>query len=120
MVRYAQKGAVDQTKTKELIDGLTARKYPLIEEVDGRVYFHLPKASARDIALLTLWHKHPGRTTRPNLVAAIVRHRFKVANATMAVSRLGGLVDQDAQHRLRLLQPGMRIAEQLIESAEPS
>ena len=120
MLRYAQKGAVDQTKARELVDALTERRYPLIEEVDGRVYFHLRKASARDIALLTLWHRHPGRMSRSDLVAAIVRHRFKVANANMAVSRLGGLVDEDDKDRLRLLQPGVRMAEQLVESAEPT
>jgi hypothetical protein len=35
MLRYAQKGAADPDRVKELVDGLTQRRYPLIEEVDG-------------------------------------------------------------------------------------
>jgi len=116
MLRYAQKNALDLTRVRELVDGLTQRRYPLIEDVDGRVYFHVPSASARDVALLSLWHKHPGRMSDGELVAAVMRHHFKKGNATMAVSRLGRFVDRDEHGRLRLLQPGMHLAEQLIAS----
>ncbi len=118
MLRYAQKGAIDPGRVRELVDGLTQRRYPLIEDVDGRVYFHVRGASARDVALLSLWHKHPGRMSEGDLVAAVVRHHFTEKNAKMAVSRLGGLVDRDEQGRLRLLQPGLREAEELVSSAE--
>jgi len=118
MLRYAQKNALDPARVRELVDGLTQRRYPLVEEVDGRVYFHVPGASARDVALLSLWHKHPGRMSEGELVAAVVRHHFTDKNAKMAVSRLGRLVDLDEQGRLRLLQPGVRDAEELLRSAE--
>jgi hypothetical protein len=118
MLRYAQKGALDPAVVRDLVDGLIQRQYPLIEDIDGRVYFHVRGASARDVALLSLWHKHPGRMTEQELIAAVMRHRFKRPNATMAVSRLGHLVDRDERARLRLLQPGMRLVEHLIGSAE--
>lgn len=118
MLRYAQKGTMDPVAVQELVDGLTQRQYPIVEDVDGRVYFHLAGASARDVALLSLWHKYPGRMGEDELIAAVIRHRFKRTNATMAVSRLGDLVDCDEHKRLRLLQPGMRLAEQLIASAD--
>lgn len=100
MLRYAQKGALDPARVRELVDGLTQRRYPLIEDVDGRVYFYVPEASARAVALLSLWYKHPGRMTEAELVAAVMRHHFKKGNAKMAVSRLGRLVDRDEQGRL--------------------
>jgi len=118
MLRYAQKGALDPARVRELVDGLTQRRYPLIEDVDGRVYFHVPKASAREVALLSLWHKHPGRMVEEDLVAAVMRHHFTKDNAAKAVQRLGRLVDRDEQGRLRLLEPGMRQAEELVRSAE--
>jgi len=102
------------------VDGLTQRQYPLVEDVDGRVYFHVRGASARDVALLSLWHKHPGRMMEDELIAAVMRHKFKKPNATMAVLRLGHLVDRDEHGKLRLLQPGMRLADQLIASAHVS
>lgn len=118
MLRYAQKGALDTARVQELVDRLTQRKYPLIEDVDGRVYFHVPGASARGVALLSLWHKHPGRMTEGELVAAVMRHHFTEKNAKVAAGRLGHLVDRDEQGRLRLLQPGVREAEELLRSAE--
>jgi len=120
MLRYAQKGTLDPAAVRELVDGLTQRQYPLVEDVDGRVYFHVRGASARDVALLSLWHKHPGRMMEDELIAAVMRHKFKKPNATMAVLRLGHLVDRDEHGKLRLLQPGMRLADQLIASAHVS
>ncbi len=117
MLRYSQKRGIDQDRVRELVDSLTQRKYPVVEEVEGRVYFHVRGASGRDIALLSLWHVHPGRMSKQNLLDALRRHRFSDGNARMAVTRLGGLVDEDQNGRLRLLQPGLRIAEQLIASA---
>jgi len=31
MLRYAQKGALDDARVRELVDSLTQRQYPLIE-----------------------------------------------------------------------------------------
>jgi hypothetical protein len=118
MLRNAQKNPLNAGTIKDLVDGITARRYPLIEEVDGRMYFHVPGASARDIAILLLWHAHPGWTTDQELIAGIMRHKFKRKNAEVAVTRLGRLVAYDDSHRLRLLQPGIKIAEELIAAVE--
>jgi hypothetical protein len=73
LLRYAQKGG-DLAQTAALVAGLMQRRYPFIEEVDGRVYFHVPKISARGVALLTLWHRYPGRVAKAELIAAVKRH----------------------------------------------
>ena len=117
MLRYSQKGAVDEAKVRELLAGLTQRKYPLIEEIDGRVYFHVPGLSARSAALLTLWHSHPGRVRRDDLIAAVVRHHFTRNNANEALNRLGRVID-DGAGGMRLLQPGLQEAEQLMTGAK--
>jgi len=118
MLRYAQKGALDPPTVEKFVDGLTQRQYPLIESVDGRVYFHVNGASARDVAILSLWQKHPGRITREELIVAVMRHSFSKENATIAVTRLAGLIDRDDQGRFRLLQPGIRRAENLIAAGK--
>ena len=117
LLRYAQKGG-DLSQTAALVAGLMRRRYPFIEEVDGRVYFHVPRISARGVALLTLWHRYPGRVARSALIAAVKRHRFTINNANVVVSRLGGAVDDDGQGLLKLLIPGLREAERLIEQAQ--
>jgi hypothetical protein len=117
LLRYAQKGG-DLAQTAALVAGLMQRRYPFMEEVDGRVYFHVPKISARGVALLTLWHRYPGRVARGELVAAVKRHRFTENNAQVAVTRLAGAVVDDGQGLLKLLIPGLREAERLIDKAE--
>ena len=117
LLRYAQKGG-DLAQTAALVAGLMQRRYPFMEEVDGRVYFHVPNISARGVALLTLCHRHPGRVARAELVAAVKRHRFTENNAQVAVTRLAGAVDDDGHGLLKLLIPGLREAEKLIESAQ--
>jgi hypothetical protein len=117
MLRYAQKNVLGDRELEDLIDSLTARQYPLIEDIDGRVYFHVPRASARDIGILALWHKHPGWMSHDELLAAVMRHKFTKKNAEVAIARLVRLVDYDDRHRLRLLQPGVQIAEKLIASS---
>lgn len=117
MVRYAQKGTLKPDEVKALVDGLAEKKYPLMEHVEGRTYFHVPGASARGIALLLLWQRHPKRFDRVLLEDAVARHGFTKKNAALAVDRLRGAMDVDASG-LRLLQPGIREAEALLAKAQ--
>ena len=113
MIRNAQKG-LDMAEAKELVESLSARRYPLIEEVDGRVYFHHAKKSAPDVAVLALAYRHPKRMSRDELLATIKRHGFKSTNANVAVTRIRNFIDDDGKGNLRLLAPGLKKAEQLM------
>ena len=115
MIRYAQKEAVDLNKAGELIRSLVVRRYPLIEEVEGRVYFHHRQKSAPDVALLALAYHHPKRISKGELVATIQRHNFKRANAEQAIRRIRMYVDEDDEGQLRLLAPGLKRAENIME-----
>lgn len=116
MIRYSQKGAVNDRDVISAVAGLTQRRYPLIEEIDGRVYFYLPNLSARDVALLTLWYHHPSRLASDELVTAVSRHGFTPRNARVAVARIKRVVDTDRHGGLRLLQPGLADAEAMLAS----
>jgi hypothetical protein len=116
MLRYSQKGSIDRSRVQALLRALSERRYPHIEDVDGRVYFHLPRLSARAVGLLQLWYRYPARMSKDELFESITRHRFSKSNARMAVSRLVKLADDDGTGRLRLLQPGLKEAEALVGS----
>jgi len=116
MIRFAQKGVIDTAQAQEFVESLSARRYPLVEEIDGRVYFHHPKKkSARDVALLALAYRHPKRVAEKDLVATIKRHGFKANNATTAVGRIRNVVDADGNGNLRLLTSGLEEAESLMK-----
>lgn len=116
MIRHAQHGAVDMSAAKNIVNALVTRKYPLIEEVDGRTYFHLNGASATDIALVALNYSYPGRIAMDDLVELVQRHDFTENNARVAVQRIMKFVDEDENQRLRLLAPGVRKAELIMVS----
>jgi len=88
MVRYAQKQR-DPAEAKAAVDDLMKRRYPFVEEIDGRVYVDLKSAkSARDLGLLILWQRGTRRMNREDLIQSVRRQRRGVtlANARMAVS----------------------------------
>lgn len=119
LLRYSQRGAMTQTETKELIAGLVQRRYPAVENIDGRAYFHIPDLSAREVAILTLWERHPTRMSRDEVTEAVVRNNFKRTAAQTGVSRVISLVDEDEHGKWRLLQPGIAEAERLLETSNP-
>jgi hypothetical protein len=117
LIRYAQKGAVDFDDAKKLVEGLSQKKYPVVEEVNGRIYFHLKGLSARDVALLILWHAHPKYVRKQELIDGIKRHGSSEANAKMGISRLK-VVDLDGNGNLRFLRPGVLEAENLLAAKQ--
>lgn len=117
LVRYSGRGAVSFLQVSELISGLIERRFPFVENVDDRTYFHVKGASAREIALLALRNVHPSRLSPAELTDSITRHGFKKNNAQIAVSRLKGVVDSDSAGNLRLLRPGVDEAEQIMQRA---
>jgi hypothetical protein len=116
LLRYSQKGRMTEAETKELISGLVQRRYPAVESIDGRAYFHIPDLSARQVAILTLWERHPVRMTREEVLQAVIRNKFSQSAAQTGVARITGVVDQDENGKWRLLQPGIAEAEGLLET----
>lgn len=118
LIRFAQKGAVDPSKARDLVESLAERKYPAVEDVDGRIYLHAAKKSAVDTGLVILAHRHPRRMNKDELVAAIRRNNFSLGNAKVAVGRIvKKYVDDDGEGELRLLAPGLERAEEIISKA---
>ncbi len=115
LVRHSQHG-LDLVAAKASVDSVVKRRYPFIEEIDGRVYVDLAK-SAREAAILILWHVYPKRIADGDLFEQLRRHQYKKANAEMAIKRIQGVVDND-HGNLKLRSIGIQEAEELIEKAE--
>lgn len=114
MVRYAQKNAVDPSQAVAIVEALIEKKYPSVEEVEGRVYFHAKKKSAPDTGLVILARRYPKKIERSELILAISRNGFTRKNAEVAVRRITKYLDKDGSGGLRLLNPGLKRAEELI------
>jgi len=116
MVSYSQKG-MDLDEAKEAVDGLMRRKYPFMEEIDGRVYWDIAN-SAREAALLILYGVYPKRMSEESLARQVARHGYRQNNANVAVQRIRTRVDNDGHGNLKLRNLGVREAEELIQKAE--
>jgi hypothetical protein len=116
MVSHSQKG-MDLDEAKAVVDGLMKRKYPFMEQIDGRVYVDIAK-SAREAALLILYGVYPKRMSEESLARQVVRHGYGQTNAKMGVARIRNRVDNDDHGNLKLRNAGMQQAEQLIARAE--
>lgn len=114
MIRVATKGAVDLSEAQRLVESLTEKKYPLFEEVEGRMYFHLENKSAPDVALLALARRYPERMRKDELMRTIIQNSFTEANARMAVNRIMRFVDDNGREEFRLLAPGLQKAEKIL------
>lgn len=115
LVRYSQKGGAAPDQAAARVAELTKRRYPLFEEIDGRLYSDVGE-SARDVGLMLLFF-HGRRLSSKELVASIQRHGHKLANAKMAVARLRNVIDDDGNGSLKLRMNGIREAEALLEHA---
>lgn len=116
MIRFSQKG-LDLAQAKAVVDGLMKRRFPLSEEIDGRVYVNLGE-SATEVATLILWHIYPRRMSDAELIASVVRHGHSEANAKIAVKRIGKFTDRDANGNLMLRATGLNKAESLIGASD--
>lgn len=93
---------------------MVEKKYPRIEEVQGRLYFDFENQTAMDVALFALARRHPSRITKQELIGTVKRNGFKEGNARMAVQRVGRLVDDNGEGGLRLLARGLQEAERIM------
>jgi hypothetical protein len=111
LIRFTQHG-MDLAEAKDVVDGLTKRKFPFAETIDGRIYISKAE-SAREVALLILYAAYPKRMPVDSLVDQVRRHGYKKANSARAVERIANLVD-NKNEELLLRADGLRAAEELI------
>lgn len=112
MIRFAS-GIATPTETLEQVENLTEKKYPHIENVDGRLYVNIAGLRAREIGLLLLHAHYPHRITRVELTASMRRHGLKTNPIAIALTRLKSTVDE-TDNGWKLRAPGREEAEKIL------
>ena len=100
MVRFCSTGG-DTDAAMSHITAMTNKKYRFFEEIDGRSYVNIDNLGAPDYALLLLYCAYPKRVTRQSLIDLIIRHGVTKNAASIAVSRLKCVDDDNDQLKLR-------------------
>lgn len=114
MIRFSQRGRVPPDEAITLVEALMEKKYPDFEEIDNRIYVNRENLSAQQIGLLLLNYKYPKRIPRQKLIDMIKCHGFSKNAASVTITRLQKLVDDDGNSHLKLRGLGRRKAESII------
>lgn len=117
MLRHAQRGNAHNENVKNIVDSMTRKRYPLIEVVDGRPYFHKKGASGTEVALVMLFQKYRQRVAPEELVQLLMNNKFTEQNARQSVNRIKSYVDIDNAGRILLLRTGLEKAEAIMSKA---
>jgi len=100
-------------EAKKIINSLTERRYPIFEEIDGRVYVDNKKfKSAPECSLLILYKIYPKRISRDTLINFLKRHGFK--QSAIKLERLSSYLDVDGNDNILLRATGRRKAEEIL------
>lgn len=112
-----------QKEEKDFLEKIKSQKpkivlisHPNFEEIDGRIYVNKEKLSAQQIGLLLLNYKYPKRIPRQELINMVKCHGFSKNAASVIVTRLQKLVDDDGSGNLRLRGLGRKKAELIIST----
>lgn len=89
-----------------------AKKYPFTKDIDGRIYFHLKKKTAQEMALLVLALAYLWRISKRGLLDAIKGNGFKDDNPRKAIRSISHCVENNKNDQSRLLSPGLQKAKE--------
>ncbi len=113
LVRFTARDTMDVEDAKKIIDALTERRYPIFEEIQGRIYVdHKKFKSAPECALLILSKLFPRRISKARLTALIKLHDFK--ESAIKFERLSSFIDSDDNDEILLRASGRRRAEEIL------
>ncbi len=116
MVRFADSPSSNPGATAAMVEALTEKKYPFLENIDGRRYVNISGLSAKDIGLLLLNAAYPDRVNRQDLTDLIRRHGFTKGAAAVAVTRLHPIVDDDGTGAWKIRGLGRQEASRLLSN----
>jgi hypothetical protein len=113
LVRFSAKESINVDEAKKIVDSLMERRFPVFEDIDGRIYVDNKKfKSAPECTLLLLYKLYPKRIAKKKLVELVKKHGFK--QTAVKLERLAKYMDDDGSGNLLLRATGKREAEKIL------
>lgn len=113
LVRLSAKYSININEAKRIVDFLIERRYPVFEEIEGRIYVNNEKFnSAPECSLLILYKLYPKRVSKGILLDLLKRHDFK--QTALKFDRLMPYVDVDENGNILLRATGRKKAEYIL------
>lgn len=115
-IRFADKGSKNTKVAMGLVTQLMDKKFPLLENIDGRIYINAKKVSPLEIGLVILNTVSPKRISKTELADQIIRHG-KNRNATsIAMTRLKLYIDENDDCEWKIRANGRQKAAKVLST----
>ena len=112
-VRFCVPNGLSPDEARKIVESVIERRYPIFEEIEGRIYVDNGKhKSALQCALMILYKKFPERMNRKELVEAVKRHRY--GKFALKFERLAPFIDSDDSGNILLRATGRRKVEKIL------
>lgn len=113
LVRFCASNGLSPDEARKVVGSVIERRYPIFEEIEGRIYVDNEKhKSALQCALMILYKKFPERMNRNELAEAVKRHRY--GKSALKFERLAPFVDSDNSGNMLLRATGRKKVEQIL------
>lgn len=116
-LRYFHEGPTDAEEAQKMGDALVIRKYPIIEQIDGKTFIDSEGWSARE-TMLVLLHINGAALAKKELFDQTENHGFKRENASASLSymKTNQQVFENKAGVINLRRKGSIEAEDLLTS----
>lgn len=113
LIRFSAKQLISISDAKKIVYSLMERRYPVFEEIEGRVYVDRNNfKSAQECSLLILYKSYPRRINKEKLVDLLKRHNFKYTD--LRLKRLMPYIDIDENGEILLRATGRKRVEDIL------
>ena len=113
LVRFCALNGLSPDEAQKIVGSVIKRRYPIFEEIEGRIYIDDKKyKSAIQCALIILYKRFPNRMSRKELFAAVMRHKY--SKYALKYERLSPFIDSDSSGNILLRGAGRRKVEEIL------
>lgn len=113
LVCFCATTGISPDEARRIVESIIERRYPIFEEIDGKIYVDNKKhKSALQCALMVLYKKLPERMSRAEITDTILRHQYR--KSSLKFERLSPYVDTDVNGNILLRATGRRKVEEIL------
>ena len=115
LVRFCTLNGLSPDEAQKIVESVVKRRYPIFEEIEGRIYVDDRKyKSATQCALMILYKRFPERMSRKELSTAVMRHNY--SRHALKYGRLAPFIDSDSSGNILLRSTGLKKVEKILTS----
>ena len=119
LVRFCALNGLSPDEAQKIVESVVKRRYPIFEEIEGRIYVNDRKyKSATQCALMILYKRFPERMSRKDLSTAVMRHNYSrhALRHALKYGRLAPFIDSDSSGDILLRSTGLRKVAEILTS----